>query len=164
MKVKRYEDDVELRHRQVSSLRLDASDLEAIKKLKDRAQGEQFVRQFEASCVKLEEFVRAVEKEMKDRAALVELLEQSELFYDAQHGEAKIVANVRLRPLSLSPSSLESSSLFSGVQKLWGESQSSETSLGRAVRDAACHAHKSPIGCSLTGGHPPSPAGLHGGR
>lgn len=38
--------------------------------------------------------MKVVEEEIKDRAALVELLEESELFYDAQHGEAKIVANV----------------------------------------------------------------------
>ena len=34
MKVRRYEDDVELRRRQVANLRLDASDLEAIRQLK----------------------------------------------------------------------------------------------------------------------------------
>ena len=61
----------------------------------DKSHGTEFLRQFDDSCSKLEEFVGAVHKEMKDRAALVELLEQSELFYDAQHGEAKIVANVR---------------------------------------------------------------------
>ena len=60
----------------------------------DKSHGTEFLRQFESSCSKLEELVGAVNKEMKDRAALVEILEQSELFYDAQHGEAKIVANV----------------------------------------------------------------------
>jgi hypothetical protein len=40
--------------------------------------------------------VKAVQQEIKEQSALVELLEQSELFYDAQHGEAKIVANVSI--------------------------------------------------------------------
>ena len=40
--------------------------------------------------------MRCVEQEIKDRAALIESLEQTEVFYDAQYGEAKIVANVRL--------------------------------------------------------------------
>ena len=31
---------------------------------------------------------------MKERSALIELLEEGEVYYDAQYGEAKIVANV----------------------------------------------------------------------
>ncbi|ELT97252.1 hypothetical protein CAPTEDRAFT_221089 [Capitella teleta] len=93
MKVKRCEEEIEMKRRQVANLKMDSSDLEAIKKLKDKGQGQQFLRQFELSCLKLEDFVKVVEEEIKDRAALVELLEESELFYDAQHGEAKIVAN-----------------------------------------------------------------------
>ncbi len=44
--------------------------------------------------MKLEEYVHCVEQEIKDRAALIESLEEAEVFYDAQYGEAKIVANV----------------------------------------------------------------------
>ena len=40
--------------------------------------------------------MHCVEQELKDRAALIESLEETEVFYDAQYGEAKIVANVRL--------------------------------------------------------------------
>ena len=40
--------------------------------------------------------MHCVEQELKDRAALIESLEEAEVFYDAQYGEAKIVANVRL--------------------------------------------------------------------
>ena len=43
--------------------------------------------------------MHCVEQELKDRAALIESLEEAEVFYDAQYGEAKIVANVRLNEL-----------------------------------------------------------------
>ncbi len=46
--------------------------------------------------MKLEEYVTCVENEMKERSALIELLEEGEVYYDAQYGEAKIVANVSL--------------------------------------------------------------------
>ena len=43
--------------------------------------------------------MHCVEQELKDRAALIESLEEAEVFYDAQYGEAKIVANVRVNEL-----------------------------------------------------------------
>ena len=60
----------------------------------DRAGGKLFSQQFEDAADRLEEFVVAMEKEVKLRTQLVDLLEKSEIFYDAQMGEAKIVANV----------------------------------------------------------------------
>jgi len=39
--------------------------------------------------------VNDLEKELNYRQQTIEQLEQSELFYDIQYGEAKIVANVR---------------------------------------------------------------------
>ena len=60
----------------------------------DRSHGNEFSQQFEDSCVHLEEFVVKLDAQIKSRSLLVELLEQSELYYDAQYGEAKIVTNV----------------------------------------------------------------------
>ncbi|XP_064607793.1 regulation of nuclear pre-mRNA domain-containing protein 2-like isoform X2 [Liolophura sinensis] len=90
---KRFEAEVELRSKQLSHLRLDASSIEAVKQLKDRAHGNEFSKQFEDSCVKLEEFVGSFEKGVHDRKALITALEEGELFYQAQFGEARIVAN-----------------------------------------------------------------------
>ena len=42
----------------------------------------------------MEDYVKSLEKEIADRTVLIEMLEQSELYYDSQYGEAKIVANV----------------------------------------------------------------------
>ena len=60
----------------------------------DRAHGREFSRQFEESCQKLDDYVHHLEVEIKDRADLTEMLEDSEIYYDAQYGEAKIVTNV----------------------------------------------------------------------
>ena len=60
----------------------------------DKAHGKEFSQQFEDTCVKVEDYVVQLERTIKERTSLIEMLEQSELFYDAQYGEAKIVANV----------------------------------------------------------------------
>lgn len=70
-----------------------------LRNISDRAHGKEFSQNFEDSCVKLEEYVHLVEQEIKDRAALIESLEETEVFYDAQYGEAKIVANVSMYSL-----------------------------------------------------------------
>ena len=59
-------------------------------------QGKEYCQEFEESCIKLESLIEDFERANKDRTNLVEMLEQSELFYDTQYGEAKIVTNVRL--------------------------------------------------------------------
>ena len=64
--------------------------------LPDRSQGKDFCGEFETACTKIDDYVNALSKEIQDRAALIEMLEQSELYYDAQYGEAKIVANVSI--------------------------------------------------------------------
>ncbi|KAJ8304572.1 hypothetical protein KUTeg_018155 [Tegillarca granosa] len=90
---KRLEGEVELKGKQLSNLKLDASSIEAIKQLKDKAHGKQFSQQFEDSCFKLEDFVTSIEKEIEEQQSMIEVLEQSEMFYDEQYREAKIVAN-----------------------------------------------------------------------
>ena len=60
----------------------------------DKKHGKDFCQEFETACAKMDEYVKCVEREIADRNELIELLEQSELYYDAQYGEAKIVANV----------------------------------------------------------------------
>jgi len=46
------------------------------------------------SCRQVRTFVTNLETETKERAALIEMLEQSELYYDAQSNEANTVAMV----------------------------------------------------------------------
>ncbi|CAE1326432.1 Regulation of nuclear pre-mRNA domain-containing protein 2 [Acanthosepion pharaonis] len=91
--VSKLEAEGELKLMQLSTLRLDASNLEAVKQLKDRAHGKEFSRQFEDACNKLEDYVVSLQKEIDHRTAMITMLEQSELFYEDQYREAKIVAN-----------------------------------------------------------------------
>ena len=44
--------------------------------------------------MKLEEYLKKLEDQSNQRKQLVELLEQSEIFYDAQFKDAKMVHNV----------------------------------------------------------------------
>lgn len=90
---KRFEAEVELKRKQLSNMKLDASSTEAIKQLKDKAHGNQFSKQFEESCSKLEDYVSSANKDIIEKGAMIELLETSQLFYEEQYKEAKIVAN-----------------------------------------------------------------------
>ena len=49
-------------------------------------------------------FVRALELEIKERNALIELLEHADSFYETQKGEAKVVANVSIATVLCSAS------------------------------------------------------------
>ena len=62
--------------------------------ISDRAGGKKFSEQFEDGANKLEDYVNSLKKEIEIRRKLIDLLKKSEIFYDAQFGEAKIVTNV----------------------------------------------------------------------
>lgn len=42
----------------------------------------------------MEEYVKALEVETRERASLISFLEQADLFYEAQRGEFKVVCTV----------------------------------------------------------------------
>ncbi len=44
----------------------------------------------------MEEYVKALEVETRERASLISLLEQADLFYEGQRGEFKVVCMVIL--------------------------------------------------------------------
>lgn len=67
--------------------------------VKDRSHGKQYTQPVEDSHCNLQEYVSSLEKEVKEKQTQQELLEQSELFYDAQYGEAKIVTNVGVKDM-----------------------------------------------------------------
>ncbi len=49
--------------------------------------------EFENSCLKLEDFLKKLSQEAEQRKQLIQLLEQSEIFYDAQFKDATTVVN-----------------------------------------------------------------------
>ncbi|XP_013860156.1 regulation of nuclear pre-mRNA domain-containing protein 2, partial [Austrofundulus limnaeus] len=81
------------REKQLAGFRLDAYNAEAFKRLKDKAGGNQFAKDFEDGSQKLEEFISFLEKELKNGPSLLEALGNADIFYEMQYKEVKIVAN-----------------------------------------------------------------------
>lgn len=62
--------------------------------LPERGTSRERMEEFEEALIALECYLAAVQKEVEERTQLVTLLEQAEIFYETQRGEAKLVANV----------------------------------------------------------------------
>ncbi|XP_015793235.1 ENHANCER OF AG-4 protein 2 isoform X2 [Tetranychus urticae] len=77
----------------VNSSRIDALSKEVLNNLKDKSHGEQYSKDFDDATKLMETLVTTLEKEIAIRNDLIEYLEKSEVFYETQKGEAKIVAN-----------------------------------------------------------------------
>ncbi|CAN9513629.1 unnamed protein product [Ophioblennius macclurei] len=83
----------ELREKQLTALRVDVCSSEALKRLKDKAGGNKFAKDFEDGSLKLQEFVGFLETELKTGPPLLEALGNADIFYEMQYKEVKIVAN-----------------------------------------------------------------------
>ena len=60
----------------------------------DRMHGTKHCNDFEDACSKLEDYVSSLAKQIQLQKDVQERLIQSEVYYEHQYGEAKIVANV----------------------------------------------------------------------
>lgn len=60
----------------------------------DKAGGKRFSRDFEDGSAKLQDFVAFMDGEVKKGPALIEALENADIFYEMQYKEVKIVTNV----------------------------------------------------------------------
>ena len=87
--------DVSLTRAELEATRLLEITAESIRLTKDKRQGAKFKVEFENSVLKLDAMLAKVAVQAERRRALVQLLEQSEVFYDAQYNDAKTVSNVR---------------------------------------------------------------------
>ncbi|KAM9776702.1 regulation of nuclear pre-mRNA domain-containing protein 2a [Syngnathus typhle] len=92
-KYKRSLEDVELREKQLAAMRVDICSSETLKKLKDKAGGKKFSRDFEEGNAQLQEFVKFFDKQNKTGPLLLEALSNADIFYEMQYKEVKIVAN-----------------------------------------------------------------------
>ncbi|KAM6434739.1 regulation of nuclear pre-mRNA domain-containing protein 2 [Liasis olivaceus] len=90
---KRSEDQIELKEKQLSTMRVDVCSTETLKCLKDKTGGKKFSKEFEEASAKLEEFVNSLDKQVKNGPSLTEVLENAGIFYEAQYKEVKVVAN-----------------------------------------------------------------------
>ncbi|KAK2887532.1 hypothetical protein Q8A67_015760 [Cirrhinus molitorella] len=85
-------DEIELKEKQLAAMRVDVCSTEALKKLKDKAGGKKFSKDFEDGSTKLQEFVSFLDGEVKKGPPLMEALENADIFYEMQYKEVKIVA------------------------------------------------------------------------
>ncbi|KAJ8383771.1 hypothetical protein AAFF_G00214580 [Aldrovandia affinis] len=90
---KRSIEEAELKEKQLAALRVDVCSTEALKRLKDKAGGKKFSKDFEEGSGKLQEFVGFLEQQMKGGPPLLEALGNADVFYEMQYKEVKIVAN-----------------------------------------------------------------------
>lgn len=86
-------DEVDLREKQLTAMRVDICNSETLRKLKDKAGGKKFSRDFEEGNAQLQEFVKFVEKQNKTSEPILEALSNADVFYEMQYKEVKIVAN-----------------------------------------------------------------------
>ncbi|CAL8298156.1 unnamed protein product [Lota lota] len=86
-------EEVELREKQLAAMRVDVCSSAALRKLKDKAGGKRFSRDFEEGSTKLQDFVKFLEQESKGDSGLLEALSNADIFYEMQYQEVKIVAN-----------------------------------------------------------------------
>uniref|UniRef100_A0A3Q3KX19 Regulation of nuclear pre-mRNA domain-containing protein 2 n=1 Tax=Mastacembelus armatus TaxID=205130 RepID=A0A3Q3KX19_9TELE len=92
-KYKRSVEEVDLREKQLAAMRVDIFSSDALKKLKDKAGGKKFSKDFEEGSAQLQEFVKFFEKQSKTGPPLLEALSNADIFYEMQYKEVKIVAN-----------------------------------------------------------------------
>ncbi|XP_068109336.1 regulation of nuclear pre-mRNA domain-containing protein 2 [Hyperolius riggenbachi] len=90
---KRSVDHIDFKEKQLSSMRVDVCSTETLKRLKDKAGGKKFSKDFEEASSKLEEFVNSLEKQVKNGPSLTDALENAGIFYEAQYREVKVVVN-----------------------------------------------------------------------
>ncbi|KAJ8273482.1 hypothetical protein GJAV_G00102090 [Gymnothorax javanicus] len=85
-------EEAELKEKQLAALRVDVCSTEALKRLKDKAGGKKFSKDFEEGSTKLQDFVSFLEQQMKGGPPLLEALSNADIFYEMQYKEVKIIA------------------------------------------------------------------------
>lgn len=93
-KYKRSLDEVDLREKQLAAMRVNICSSDALRKLKDKAGGKKFSKDFEEGNAQLQDFVKFLERQNKTTTEpILEALANANIFYEMQYKEVKIVAN-----------------------------------------------------------------------
>lgn len=85
--------DARLRDLRDSNVDIDNAE-ELCSSLKDRRRVEDAEKEVDHAARNIENYVRSLEAEIRERKQVLELLEQADQFYVTQRGEVKIVVNV----------------------------------------------------------------------
>uniref|UniRef100_A0A674NH88 Regulation of nuclear pre-mRNA domain-containing protein 2 n=1 Tax=Takifugu rubripes TaxID=31033 RepID=A0A674NH88_TAKRU len=95
-KLSRYKksvEEVDLREKQLAAMRIDICNAENLKRLKDKAGGKKFSKDFEEGSAQLQEFIKLLNGHCKTGPPLMQILGNADIFYETQYKEVKIVAN-----------------------------------------------------------------------
>ncbi len=85
----------------VDSTRILEVTVDSIKQYRDKTQCLKFKEDFQNSCLKLDDYIKQIQIQIQEREQLIKLLEQSEIFYDAQYKDAKLVVNVSFKDFEI---------------------------------------------------------------
>uniref|UniRef100_H2U0E9 Regulation of nuclear pre-mRNA domain-containing protein 2 n=1 Tax=Takifugu rubripes TaxID=31033 RepID=H2U0E9_TAKRU len=86
-------EEVDLREKQLAAMRIDICNAENLKRLKDKAGGKKFSKDFEEGSAQLQEFIKLLNGHCKTGPPLMQILGNADIFYETQYKEVKIVAN-----------------------------------------------------------------------
>ncbi|XP_056272679.1 regulation of nuclear pre-mRNA domain-containing protein 2a [Pseudoliparis swirei] len=92
-KYKKSLEEVDMREKQLAAMRIDICSSDALKRLKDKAGGKKFSKDFEEGSAQLQEFVKFFDKQIETGPPVMEALKNADIFYEMQYKEVKIVAN-----------------------------------------------------------------------
>ncbi|KAM8841000.1 regulation of nuclear pre-mRNA domain-containing protein 2a [Spinachia spinachia] len=92
-KYKKSVQEVDMREKQLAAMRIDICSSDALKRLKDKAGGKKFSKDFEEGSAQLQEFVKFFDKQIVTGPPVMEALKNADIFYEMQYKEVKIVAN-----------------------------------------------------------------------
>jgi len=87
------EEENEKKLKMLKLVKVDVSSPEAIQQIKDRMHGTKHCNDFEDACSKLEDYVTSLGQQIQLQKDVGDRLVQSQVYYEHQYGEAKIVAN-----------------------------------------------------------------------
>eukprot|EP00794_Sanderia_malayensis_P010009 gene10009-11032_t len=91
--MKELESEIRKQQNQMATLRVDASDLEAVKQVKDRSGVNKFVKEFEESKEKLDLHCNTMSRCINEKRSLIDMLYHSDSYYDAAYEEAKVIVH-----------------------------------------------------------------------
>jgi hypothetical protein len=95
--MKALEDDTDYKLKTFNEADVNLMDLDEaslMQNLKDRQHGTDYINEVEDSRKRLEQYIKAIDREITKRRQVKDLLEQSKKYYESLLGEANIVASV----------------------------------------------------------------------
>ncbi|XP_040572033.1 uncharacterized protein [Lepeophtheirus salmonis] len=92
--MKALEDDTDYKLKTLKDSEINIMDIDSLRQtLKDRQDGNDFISDFEKSTNKMQDYIKAIDKELGKRRKVIELLSNGGKYYESLLGEANIVAN-----------------------------------------------------------------------